>query len=92
MEQQQHEKVLDAGGYTIKGIGYSIVQVTARFQIWCRQFGIDDSESFCLIISKDQQQQSEHYAKWFTPEEFDANRASALEKIDWSKLPESFDD
>ncbi len=66
-------------------------QLSAMFQVWARNhFGITDSESFCMVISKQHQQESIHYKNWFTSEEFDAHRASGLAKIDWSKLPDTF--
>lgn len=49
MEKQQFEFTLFSG-HKFKGYLYSEVQLSARFQVWCRKFGIDDEASLCLWL------------------------------------------
>jgi hypothetical protein len=78
-------------GHKIKGNVNSLGQLSAKFQVWAKNtFGITDSESFCMIMTKEKQQNSEHYKNWFTPQEFDNHLKNGLSKIDWTKLPKEF--
>jgi len=35
-------------GNQFKGEVFALAQLSAKFQIWCKQFGIDDTQSLCL--------------------------------------------
>ena len=52
MELMSHKL---SNGKTVIGTVYSIVQLSAKFQIWARQFGLSDAESLaCWVHSEDE--------------------------------------
>ncbi len=38
-------------GNQFKGMAFDMAQLSAKFQIWCQQFGLTDSESFALFTA-----------------------------------------
>lgn len=62
-------------GNQFKGNVFDMVQLSAKFQIWCKQFGIDDTHSLCLWIAVGK----ENYG--MTEEEIIANANSVIDKL-----------
>lgn len=44
-------------GNQFKGDVYSTCQLSAKFQIWCRQFGVTDLESLAMWVAGDDESQ-----------------------------------
>ena len=62
-------------GNQFKGEVFALTQLSAKFQIWCKQFGIDDNQSLCLWISGDD------FRYGMTKEEVMAHANSVIDKL-----------
>jgi hypothetical protein len=51
MKKQWMTLTLPISSHVVKGFVYSKSQLSAKFQIWCRQFGITDLQSLALLVA-----------------------------------------